>query len=229
MGEMEKKKKTFQEGYFPAGKESECRANLIMEDLSQEGMDFSAPENHQKLLDRLDDAKNQGIPNKPVDLLVIDTYTAFVRTETPATPANFKALINKIRKMNIAVLIVHHANSENEARGLSSKLDALFLTVNLKCDEGSPAGDLDEQPRIIAYEHPRGPMCSKLRAPFNILFDRKNKRWSVNDSGLDENAELALIVGEYRKHEYDRDAICQMLGMEKSALSDRLKRAKKIK
>lgn len=226
MGEMEKKKKAFQEGYFPAGKEQECRNNLLMRDLSQSSMDFSAPENHQKLFDLLEDAKKEGIPNTPVDLLVIDTYTAFVRTETPATPAHFKELINKIRKMNIAVLIVHHANSENEARGLSSKLDALFLTVNLKCDV---EGDLNEQPRTVTYEHPRAPMCSKIRAPFKILFDRDSRRWCVENPERDENAELALIAEEYRKCKYDRDAICEMLGLEKSALSARLKKAKEIK
>jgi len=231
MGEMEKKKREFQDCYFPVGKEQECRDNLIMEDLSQAGIDFSAPDNHQRLLDMLEDArKNRGIPDKPVDLLVIDTYTAFVRTETPATPANFKDLLNKIRNMNIAVLIVHHANSENEARGLSSKLDFLFLTVNLSCDTKSPAGDLDEQPRIIAYENPRGPMNSKLRAPFKILFDSEKKHWKLDEGyPRDENAELALIVEEYKKHEYDRDAICEMLGLEKSALSARLKQAKEIK
>ena len=231
MGEMENKKREFQDGYFPVGKENECRANLIMKDLSQAGTDFSAPENHQKLLDMLEDArKNDGIPDKPVDLLVIDTYTAFVRTETPATPANFKDLINKIRNMNIAVLVVHHANSENEARGLSSKLDSLFLTVNLSCDPEAPDGDLNEQPRIITYENPRGPMNSKLRAPFKILFDREKKHWKLDEGyPRNENAELALIVAEYKKHEYDRDAICEMLGLEKSALSARLKQVKEIK
>ena len=229
MGEMEKKKKAFQEGYFPAGKELECRDNLQVEDLSQAGIDFSAPENHQKLFDMLEDAKKEGIPDKPVDLLVIDTYTAFVHTETPATPANFKDLVNKIRKMGIAVLIVHHANAENEARGLSSKLDALFLTVNLSCETGKPMGDLDEQNRTITYENPRGPMSSATRAPFEILLDKESKRWTVKNSPRDENAELALIVEAYKKHEYDRDAICEMLGLEKSALSARLKQAKEIK
>ena len=228
MGEMEKKKKLFQEGYFPAGKEDECRANLLMEDLSQSGIDFSAPENHQKLLDMLEDARKKGFPDKPVDLLVIDTYTAFVHAESPATPANFKDLVNKIRNMGIAVLIVHHANSENEARGFATKMDALFLTVNMSCSTGKSEGDLDEQPRIITYENPRGPMSTKLREPFEILFDNEKKHWNLGGKHRDENKELALIVEAYKKHEYGRDAICQMLGLKKSALSDRLKRAKEI-
>ena len=131
--------------------------------------------------------------------------------------------------MGIAVLIIHHANAENEARGLSSKLDALFLTVNLSCETGNPEGDLDEQNRIITYENPRGPMASETRKPFEILFDKESKRWKVKGTPRSENAELALIVEAYRKHEYGRDAICQMLGLEKTALSDRLKQANEIK
>ena len=44
-----------------------------------------------------------------------------------------------------------------------------------------------------------------------------------------EEYNTALIAEEYRKCKYDRDAICEMLGLEKSALSARLKKAKEIK
>ena len=88
---------------------------------------------------------------------------------------------------------------------------------------------MDEQPRIVTYENPRGPMSAKLREPFKILFDNKKKRWNIEEDHRNVNDELKLIVGAYKKHGYDRDAICQMLGLEKSALSDRLKRAKEIK
>ena len=229
MGKIEGNRQKFQDGYFPESKKQECRADLIIEDMSQAGIDFSAKENHQRVLDMLEDTrKNKGTPNKPVDLLVIDTYTAFVRTETPATPANFKDLINKIRNMNIAVLIVHHANSENEARGLSSKMDPFYLTLKLSCDPDEPSGDLDEQPRILECEYPREALAAKLREPFKMLFDTKSRQWIVFDPeklGRDENAEFKLIVDGYKKQEFDRDAICQMLGMEKSAYSERLKKA----
>ena len=90
-GEMKSKKSSFQEGYFPKGKEQECRSNLIMEDCSMLNIDFSALENHQKLLDMIENAKqNKGTPGKAVDLLVIDTYTAFVRSEVPRLPQILK-------------------------------------------------------------------------------------------------------------------------------------------
>lgn len=43
----------------------------------------------------------------------------------------------------------------------------------------------------------------------------------------DENAELKLIVDDYKRYGYNRDAICAMLGLKKSALSERLAEVKK--
>ena len=228
-GHMENKKNIFQNGYFPTGKEQECRTNLIMEDASLFDIDFSAPENHQQLLDMLEDTKkNKGTPGKAVDLLVIDTYTAFIKTETPATAANFKALMNKIRNLNIAILIVHHANSENEVRGFRSKMDSFCITLNLSCDETKPEGDVTEQTRILKYEDPREAMSSVARTPFKIKFDSKARHWYI-DEKLDENRELEQIVTDYKKSKFDRAAICQMVGLEKSAYSERLKKAKEKK
>ena len=226
-GEMKNKKNSFQEGYFPKGKEPGCRSNLIMEDCSLLNIDFSAPENHQQLLDMIEDAKqNKGTSGKAVDVLVIDTYTAFVRSEGPQTPANFKALINKIRDLNIAILIVHHANSENEVRGFQSKMDSFYMTLNLSCDETEPEGDLTEQSRILKYEDPREVMGGAQKKPFKIKFDSDKQQWYIVDD-IDENQELLQIVTDYKKCKFDRSAILQMVGLEKSAYSERLKKVKK--
>ena len=224
MGAMKSKQEMFQSGYIPAKNSDKCTANLIMEDVSEYSIDFSLPENHQKILDMIENAKNnRGTPGKAVDLLVIDTYTGLIRTETPATPANFKELIDKIRKMGIAILITHHANSENELRGLQSKLDKVALTIKLSRNEEEEDGNLDEQPCIIEYEYPRYPMCAKLRKPFEIIFDSKKKQWKLKDANHDENAELFLISQDFKGLKFDRDAICQMVGLKKTALSARLK------
>ena len=234
-GTIESKKDIFQTGYFPKGKEEECRNNLIIEDCSLLDIDFSALENHQKLFDMLEAAKNKGILGKAVDLLVIDTYTAFIRSETPQTAANFKSLINKLRDLDIAILIVHHANAENEIRGLKSKLDSFYMTLNLSCDDTVPEGDCSEQARILKYENPREVMSAKARAPFSIKFNSDKRRWYVvteDKKGnilIDENAELAQIKQDYEKSKFCRDAICQMVGLQKSALSDRVKKASKQK
>ena len=226
MGAMESKKQTFQSGYIPEARADECRANLIMKDVADYAIDFSLPENHQKILDMIEDAKkNEGIPGKAVDLLVIDTYTGLVRTETPATPANFKDLIDKIRRMGIAVLITHHANSDNEIRGLQSKLDKIALTINISRNAEEVDGNLDEQSCIVKYELPRYPMRAELKKPFEIIFDSERKQWKLKNKEHNEDSEFYLIVEGYKKHGFDRDAICQMLGLKKTSYHEHLKKA----
>lgn len=224
--QIERKRELFQNAYFPKEKLAECRANLIVKDLSLSSKDFSDPGNHQNILDMIEAAKKEGTIGSPVDLLVIDTYTAFIQTETPATPANFKNLLSKIRSMGIAIMIVHHANSENDVRGLRSKLDQLACKFKLYRDDNQP-GDLEEQPIWLKYEEWRGEMSTKLRQPFQIQYRNDDNRWHVVNPARDENAELKLIVDDFKRSKYNRDAICAMIGLEKSALSERLAKANK--
>ena len=51
------------------------------------------------------------------------------------------------------------------------------------------------------------------------------KQWYIVDD-IDENYELLQIVNDYKKCKYDRNAICDMLGLQKSAYSERLKKEK---
>ncbi|MBR1966192.1 MAG: hypothetical protein IKA22_06245 [Lentisphaeria bacterium] len=135
----------------------------------------------------------------------------------------------------MAILIVHHANSENEIRGLKSKLDSFYMTLNLSCRDEGPEGDLTEEARIVKYENPREVMSAKARAPFSIKFDSKKKHWYVvtkNDKGeiiIDENEELAAIKNDYKKNKFGRDAICQMVGLKKTALNNRVPKVPKQK
>lgn len=118
---------------------------------------------------------------------------------------------------------------------LKSKLDSFYMTLNLSCDDSVPEGDLTEQARILKYENPREVMSTKARASFQIKFDSGKKRWYVvtkdkeGNTIIDENDELAVIKKDYEKNKFGRDAICQMVGLKKSALSDRVKKAPKQK
>ncbi len=223
---IERNKSLFQESYFPVEKKTECQQNLIIKDLSNEGKDYSSPGNHQEIIDMIEAARKEGTLDRPVDLLVIDTYTAFIQMENPQTPANFKQFINKIRSMGIAVLIVHHANAENEVRGLRSKLDQLAFKFKVYRDSDEK-GDLEESPVWIEYEEQRYEMGHKLKEPFQVQYSNSDHHWHVVNPVRDENAELKLIVDDYKRYGYNRDAICAMLGLQKTALSERLAEVKK--
>ncbi len=221
-----RKRQLFQDSYFPQAKLAECRANLIMKDLSTSQKNFSSPANHQEVLNMIDAAKNEGTPDLPVDLLVIDTYTRFVGTENPSTPNDFIQLINRIRRMGIAVLIVHHTNSSGEIRGMRNKQDILTFKFKLS-RENDVTGDLETSPLTVTYEEIRHEMGNKLREPFKICYSNNNHQWHVVEPVRTENAELKLIYDGYRGHGYCRDAICNMIGLKKSALSERLKEKNK--
>ncbi len=224
--QVERKRELFQNPYFPRDKYAECKANLLIKDMSLSGKDYSSPANHQEILDMIEAAKNEGTSERPVDLLVIDTYTAFVHTETPSTPDGFKMLINKIRDKGIAILIVHHANSENEVRGLQSKLDTLAFKFKIYRNDEAP-GDLEEQACWVQYEEIRGEMGRDLREPFQIKYSNDDHRWHVVDPKREQDAELKLIIKDYRRYGYSMKVIHKMIGLHKSAISDRLSKTEK--
>ena len=64
------------------------------------------------------------------------------------------------------------------------------------------------------------------KKPFKIKFDSDKQQWYIVDD-IDENQELLQIVADYKKCKFDRSAILQMVGLEKSAYSERLKKVKK--
>ncbi len=225
-GEVERQRrmKNFCEPYYPADdvKRRECEANLIFKDMVKETLDYSAPENHQKLIDMIDRAGDEGTPGLPVTLLVIDTYTGFVRSENPQTSANFKEIIRKICDKGVGTLIVHHTNSEGEARGLKDKLDILYAKLRIYRN-GNVSDNLDESIIFVPEEY-RGSLPKSQRESFQFRYSEAERKWCVTDAGRTENQELKAIYTNYKKQGYDRDAICQMVGLKKSALAKRLKK-----
>ena len=51
----------------------------------------------------------------------------------------------------------------------------------------------------------------------------------IVDSYNNTMSNIDLIIKDYKKCKYDLDAICDMLGLKKSAYSERLKKAKEKK
>ena len=151
----------FQDAYLPDA--ANC-PDLLMKDMSGSDIDWTLPAHHQKLLDMIDDAQNSGTPGVDVDLLVIDTYSAFVHGETPQIPSNFRDLMNKLRSRNIAILIVHHVNHEGEAKGLKEKCQGLALSLKLTWTDVAQE-DL-EDPVTFEYGDDRYGIPKKLKKPF---------------------------------------------------------------
>lgn len=195
-GEIRERKIDFARCYWPTPKNDEkwqrCSDNLIVEDMTQaEAKDYSAPENWKDTIALLEKAKTKGISGQPVDLLVIDTVSKFIRNAyTPRMDlSNF---INELRKRDIAILLIHHEGSNKEVRGWKSVTDDMYFLVRLfreqneEKDEKTSEKDAYEpktleEPFTLAFEKARSGI--EAEPPFDIYFD---KVWKVH---VDENIE----------------------------------------
>lgn len=133
--EMASRQKDFEHSLW-GDKENICKPNMIIEDMRNpeyNNVNFSLPENHEKIYKLLDKAQSKGIKDQPVDLLVIDTYTGFVKMEKDDTSKCFTQFCNDLyaRNKNISILVVHHANKSNAPRGSQIKLDAMYMALSI--------------------------------------------------------------------------------------------------
>ena len=230
--EIEQRKIDFAYPYWPQDKteRERCKDNLIIEDMtSRSGKDYSLPENWQDIINLIDAAKHKGIEGQPVDLLVIDTMTKFSRKPYTAT-LNVSDFINKLRGLNLAILLVHHEGSNGEVRGWKCGLDDVYFNLRLYRERDknekdvSPVGkctvkDLDE-PLILAYHNARTSI-EKIPA-FEIRFDKKWVEYYREDDPNSEKTseerrreELKQIVAHYSKKNLEHQDIYPILGIGK--------------
>ena len=233
-GEIRERKIDFARCYWPTPKNNEkwqrCSDNLIVEDMTQaEAKDYSAPENWKDIIALLEKAKAKGIPGQPVDLLVVDTVSKFIRNAyTPRM--DLSNLINKLRGMNIAILLVHHEGSNKEIRGWKSVTDDMYFLVRLfrerpKDKEDEKVSEKDayepktlEEPFTLAFEKARSGI--EAEPPFDIYFD---KVWKVHvDENIEEykNKEFERIVKNYSKLRLIDNDIFPILGISHGQFTD---------
>jgi len=225
--EINTRKTQFAYPYWPKNEEArtEYDNNLIVADMTEDKVDkvdYSAPANWQKIIDILEAAKNKGTPNQPVDLLVIDTLSKFIRKPYTAD-LNLSDFINKMRHMNIAILFLHHEGSNGEIRGWKFALDDFYFTVRLYRDDDNEKGKDNQyytlkDPLWLAYKPSRSGV--EKVAPFKVMFD---KEWSVfydNDDtekskpeGQRRKEELSRIADSYHSRGFLHQDIYPMLGI----------------
>lgn len=232
-GEIRERKIDFARCYWPTPKNDEkwqrCSDNLIVEDMTQaEAKDYSAPENWKDTIALLEKAKAKGISGQPVDLLVIDTVSKFIRNAyTPRMDlSNF---INELRKRDIAILLIHHEGSNKEVRGWKSVTDDMYFLVRLfreqneEKDEKTSEKDAYEpktleEPFTLAFEKARSGI--EAEPPFDIYFD---KVWKVHvDENIEEykNKEFERIVKNYSKLRLIDNDIFPILGISHGQFTD---------
>ena len=240
--EIRERRIDFAEPYWPEdqGKRVQCEANLIIEDMTNcSGKDYSLPENWQDIVTLIDAAKNKGTKGQPIDLLVIDTVSKFTRKPYTSS-VNLSDFINMVRKLNIAILLIHHEGSNGKIRGWKALLDDFYFNLRLyrelpkEEDEDEEDEDAQEvlfegresilktleEPLILACQSSRSGI-EKL-SDFEIYFDKKWQEFhNPNDPNSYRTAderrkeEFRNIVETYSKRRLENQDIFPMLGISK--------------
>ena len=155
-----------------------------------------------------------------MDLIVFDTYTKLVGTEHNKTWENIEPLLNGIKAKGIAILLIHHSKIDGNSRGQCIKDDD--LSVKIKLGRKNNKASTLEEPITIEFEKMREGNVSSDFESFEIqLTDNK---WHVPQPDRTViQEEFCLIAKEYKRNNYSRDAIAQMLRMGKTAYSEKLK------
>lgn len=206
-GEIRERKIDFARCYWPSPKNGEewqkCNGNLIVEDMTKAVKDYSRLENWEDINILLEKAKEKGISGQPVDLLVIDTVSKFIRNNyTP--DMKLSELINYLRGLNIAVLLIHHEGSNKEVRGWKSVTDDMYFLVRLfreqlRDEEEKKVSEKDayapktlKEPLTLAFAKARSGI--EVEHSFDISFD---KVWKVH-------ADVNIDLKEYKNKEFER-------------------------
>jgi hypothetical protein len=204
-------------------KRKACRGNLIIKDLRDKGIKCTDENDHKKILKFLADAQKQGSNDRQVDLIVFDTYTAVVGPEAVNTFERFEPLLNKLQKMGIAIILVHHSNEDGSSRGFKNKEDKFYTEVNLH-RKGNKIGTLNDEFWVTVKKN-RGSAVSVDLEPFQIYLDEK--KWKLFDPQITSLEEFGKIVSAYRYNRYYRNAIMEMLDIGKSTYHKYLNEYKK--
>lgn len=230
-GEIRERKIDFARCYWPSPKNGEewqkCNGNLIVEDMTKAVKDYSRLENWEDINILLEKAKAKGISGQPVDLLVIDTVSKFIRNNyTP--DMKLSELINYLRGLNIAVLLIHHEGSNNEVRGWKSVTDDMYFLVRLFREQSK---EKDEEEEKISEKDAYDPKTLKdsltlafvkarsgieAEPPFDIYFDKVWKEYHADENfNLAEckNKEFKRIVKNYSDRRLIDNDIFPILGI----------------
>ena len=215
----------------------ECEPNFILE-TKMPTKNYLAKENQRELLERIDKAKDEGNLGQNVDLVVIDTLSSCVTSSTMTdTGQRITELRVEIQKRNLALLIIHHSNAEENVRGGDDILKSVDLTIYMgnSKDNGlsdtkksdTKKTDINESRQIRRKNG--NEQSDWIEDEFSGSFKDEDETWHV-DCG-NESAEiyearmLVDVEAHYKTRGFTREAIAKMLGTSDNTLRKKLDEA----
>jgi putative DNA primase/helicase len=159
-----------------------------------------------------------------IDVLILDnlsTLTAVIRDNDAESWNPIQEFLLKLRRRNISVLIVHHANKGGEQRGTSRREDVLDTVISLRrpSDYEPTEGARFE----VHIEKGRGITGDALK-PFEAKFEVRDNAavWTTREIEDVKLAEIKMLVED----KMSTAKIAEMIGMSRSQTYRLVKKVK---
>ena len=191
-----------------------------MPEIGLSGINFTLPENHQKLLDLLDKAQNEGESNHPVDVLIIDTYHEFTSlSDEVNTHRGLRALLRILNERNLATLILNHAKASDSQKmsGYNIIKESFAYVMKLR-REGEQSRPLSE-PITVSFDAVRTGWLGREQTVFKIYQPESPGRWHLYSPGCSATEERNRIRDYYIKVEkFGKEEMAKLLGTSPASL-----------
>ena len=209
-------------------------ANLIIVDGKTLNADPENISNHQKFLDLLEKAKDQGTKGHPVDLIVFDSFNGMVKDlELSTSWSNIMPLFDQIKKTGAAVLLTHHSDAKGNIEGFKAKKANCDVIINFALPDGAQKASTLNEPRLLKFIKFTENSIPTDKEEFQIKFDfdadltncdgkkaqvRKQCWQSVGADEVYAKKEFLHLLEVYNGQDYTPDAAANMLGMSRSQM-----------
>lgn len=231
-------RKDFVDPYMSGENQEKIKSNFIIEALGHEIINYSEKDHHPKIHNIIDDAaKNKGEKGQPIDLVVFDTYTSFVKNDYANVWNKIEPLLKKITEQGIAILLIAHTHEDDkEVTGSIKKIHMCESEIKLYRENGRD--DTLQDPMFVKMGKTRFIQTNQEKEGFYIYLKKnkknKNHKWclwgteneKLTEDGVNEEElkDFVITSEEYIYKGFKRQAICQMLGIEKTTYTDRRKK-----
>lgn len=204
-------------------KQDEDSKNFIwknMPELGLTGINYTLPENRQKILDMLEAASDEGEPGHPVDVLVIDTYHEFTQLQDQVnTHQGLRSLLRMLNERNIATLVLNHPKPSDDSKmyGHGIILESFFNVMYLK-RQGQDSQSLTK-PMEVHFNAVRSGWLATNQEPFKIYQPESPGRWHLYSPERSATEERNRIREYYIKTEkFSKEKAASLLGISTASL-----------
>ena len=208
----------------------ENAVNYIQKDMSGDPINYMKPENYSAFEKLLDDIEaHEGVPGQPIDLLLLDTLSAFARE---AESKDFHKVNEVLRRLNnerprMAVGLINHLNPrDKKALGGVRVLTCVRAHIKLfRTEDQMKAIPKDRLPLLsdpftVSIEKASNNKIAVDGETFAVRFDEKQKAFVVAEQEDPEvvKARRKAIVEGYVKQGLTQPEIARLFGVDERTI-----------